>query len=283
MILTYILAKNFNRSLASFALVPDADPFPLTSNVMVVNKDGDLELYAVHDTPTHTTWSPRGDLSLGIGRSYKIVPGFHDSGPPPEPWEILMEPTPPPTSTPLPADESHPKEQHNQSRAPSPPPTFGRGDEDGFPALLPSVPHLNLKTQANLSATRPAASRIYDSAALRDTQFEHTIPTPIKHSHSSGSDHHSALRVGNSHGKHKTGHRHSREPSPGWGQSTHATLQHSIEEDISMVMRHRVIRGYGLTNVRKIYLFSSRTLWLTRRCHSRRIMQPSLARLLPMT
>ncbi|KAK7693790.1 hypothetical protein QCA50_003362 [Cerrena zonata] len=235
--------KNFNRSLASFALVPTSDSFPLTSNVMVVNKEGDLELYAVHDTPTHTPWSPRGDLTLGIGRSYKILPGFHERGPPPEPWEILMESAAPAVSTPHSTDERH---SHGPSRAASPPPMFGRGDEDGFPALPlpPSNPYL--KTEANLTATRPNGARTYNPAILRSLHFEHSAPTKL--SRTTSAEHHSALRVGNGHIKPKATHRHSREPSPGWGNTTDVAMQHGIEEDISMTMRRRVIRGYGLVN-----------------------------------
>jgi len=48
------------------------------SNVMVVNKDGDLELYAVHDTPKQATWSARGDLALGAGLAIKGLNGYHD-------------------------------------------------------------------------------------------------------------------------------------------------------------------------------------------------------------
>jgi hypothetical protein len=42
---------------------------------MVVNKDGDLELYAMHDTPSHVQWNTRGDLTIGAGLHYGILQG----------------------------------------------------------------------------------------------------------------------------------------------------------------------------------------------------------------
>ena len=94
------IAKGVNKALASFAFVPSTDPYPLTSDVMVVNREGDLELYAVHDTPVHNPWSARGELALGIGRSYAVLPAFHDAAPPPEPWELDIAAPPPPPQTP---------------------------------------------------------------------------------------------------------------------------------------------------------------------------------------
>jgi hypothetical protein len=82
--LTYFPAKQFTRPMAAFALVPNSHPHPLTSNVMVLNKEGDLELYSVHDVPKRTTCSRRGDLGIALG-TFKFFSGFkHDSGP--EPW-----------------------------------------------------------------------------------------------------------------------------------------------------------------------------------------------------
>jgi hypothetical protein len=76
-----LTAKYFSRPLASFALVPNStpgNPHPLTSNVMVVNKDGDLELYAIHDTPKQLAWSARGDFALGAGLGLKVLEGYKE-------------------------------------------------------------------------------------------------------------------------------------------------------------------------------------------------------------
>lgn len=139
-------AKTFSRPFASFALVSSSKSHPLTSNVMLVNKDGDLELYAVHDTPVHPAWSARGDLALGVGCSYTVVPGITDMTRPLEPWEILAYPSRPGSHA---QSLERPdfgvssfggRRSRLQSESPShsvPPPTFGRGDEEGFPALSP--------------------------------------------------------------------------------------------------------------------------------------------------
>ncbi len=76
-----LAAKYFPRPLASFALVPNStpsNPHPLTSNVMVVNRDGDLELYAIHDTPKQLAWSARGDFALGAGLGLKVLEGYRE-------------------------------------------------------------------------------------------------------------------------------------------------------------------------------------------------------------
>ncbi|KAJ8583498.1 hypothetical protein M405DRAFT_884797 [Rhizopogon salebrosus TDB-379] len=50
--------------------------FSLASEVVVVNRDGDLELYALHDTPNQASWSARGDLAIGTGLGCKVLQGF---------------------------------------------------------------------------------------------------------------------------------------------------------------------------------------------------------------
>ncbi|KAG6890445.1 hypothetical protein C0992_001638 [Termitomyces sp. T32_za158] len=70
--------KTFARPLSSFALAPSATRHPLTTNVMVVSKDGDLELYAVYDTPKPAVWSSRGDLAIAAGPSCRIVEAPQD-------------------------------------------------------------------------------------------------------------------------------------------------------------------------------------------------------------
>lgn len=225
---------------------------------MVVNKEGDLELYAVHDTPIHTPWSARGDLAMGIGQSYTIVPGFQELEPPPEPWDIPVQQAAPvlPTSPPRSVDRKVSREDHPARGRATALPTFGRGDEDGFPALRgtgsvrgasrsASTHGSSTHQRANLAATRPG--RTYSPAALRNMYFEHSS------SKRSGSV--SPTRVEDRDGrqaKHRTSTRRSKskDASPAWARSTETTMQHAIEGDISMIMRERVIRGYGLVNVR---------------------------------
>ncbi len=85
------------------------------------------------DAPKHTAWSPRGDLAIGAGNQYTLV-GVHGTQPVTEPWEVDN------SSQEGGRDEksldrrSAGKQSRPHSRAPSP--GFGRGDKDGFPALV---------------------------------------------------------------------------------------------------------------------------------------------------
>ncbi|TFY61875.1 hypothetical protein EVJ58_g4227 [Rhodofomes roseus] len=240
--------KNFPRPLASFALVPNSKSHPLTSDVMVVNKEGDLELYAVHDTPKLTPWSSRGDLGVGLACSYRVFPGICDLSPPPEPWDIQL-----PSS--VPGSKAHSVERHAAKEESiargrtghaetSPPPLFGRGDEDGFPALPVKFP-------TAVSTTRPSRTRTYSPAALRNLQFEHSALArqPRRH-HAVPSatapprDMADTLSLNGG----SVSHRHSHHTHHGGKLTTVKALQHLVEEDISMLMRQRVVRGYGLAS-----------------------------------
>jgi hypothetical protein len=86
-----LTAKYFSRPLASFALVPNATTHPLTSNVMVLNSDGDLELYAIHDTPKQLAWSARGDLAVGAGLGLKVLEGYQEDEDDDEEAEFVPE------------------------------------------------------------------------------------------------------------------------------------------------------------------------------------------------
>jgi WD repeat-containing protein mio len=242
-------AKYFGKTVASFALVPPTNAeTTLTTNVMVVTKEGDLELYAVHDTATHTPWSARGDLALGIGRSYTIIPGLHEPEPPPEPWELTTSSfphsTPRSIQKPLLHEDVPTRGRHG---APSPA-IFGRGDEDGFPALASSA-----RSTANLSATRPGGtrSRALSPAAWKNKYFDHSGVT--KRSIASPSPGRSEK------GRHKSLTRRHKDLSPRWGQ-TDTSVQQNVENDISMTMRKRVVQGYSLINVRLRYVRHSRSL-----------------------
>lgn len=160
--------------------------YPLASNVMVVNKEGDLELYAIHDTTKQVAWSARGDLAIGAGVGMKVIEGYKEeeissadgTHANPDSVELnefgyrtgeiekdrLRERDKGKTSR----SRSRPSREGSQTRgrsanhdgsrggvhrasaaatAPShagnntaggPPALFGRGDDEGFPALTPS-------------------------------------------------------------------------------------------------------------------------------------------------
>ncbi|KAH7928941.1 hypothetical protein BV22DRAFT_1030156 [Leucogyrophana mollusca] len=223
--------KNFSRPLASFALVPSAHPFPLTSQVMVVNREGDLELYAVHDTPKHASWSTRGELAISAGLSYNVIRGFHDATPPPQPWDISIARG---------GEDSNTRERGKTSTLA---PTFGRGDEDGFPALGGDT--------ADSVGTKPSKPRTYSPATLRHYNFEHSAVRVDPASQMSGIvDQPSGKKINGEETKARIV-RGNLDKSPSKGRKQPSRAFHDVVQgDISMRMRHRAIRGYGLTSAR---------------------------------
>ncbi|EKM54852.1 uncharacterized protein PHACADRAFT_29989 [Phanerochaete carnosa HHB-10118-sp] len=217
--------EGFNKTLGSFAFVPSTGSYPLTSDVMVVNREGDLELYAVHDTPIHNPWSARGELALGIGRSYAFMPAFQESEPPLEPWEIDVA-APPRQQTPHSVDRQLLHDDISpRGRGQTTAPMFGKGDEDGFPALPCEDTG---QPRSDTAAAHPrhgvAAKRVASS------------PSPARQD--------SVLKFAS--GKSQSSARKAKTPGLLWGKSPEVTMQHIIEGDISMIMRRRVTHGYGL-------------------------------------
>lgn len=228
---------------------------------MVVNREGDLELYAVHDTPKQAVWSARGDLAIGAGQSYRIIPGFNEDEPPPEPWDVQTNSQyqfkPELISR---SRSGQPREESiARTRGRSKPgtfpsaPMFGRGDEDGFPALntsssvIPGQGH----GQTNLAATRPGKSRTYSPARLRN-YHHHFEP-----SRNSGDYNHSPARPGiEANGLTSRGrshHSHDEKSTSRGRKQVLKAINRIVEDDISMVMRQRAIRGYSLGNVRPLH------------------------------
>lgn len=254
--------KTFSRPLASFALVPNlGSSHPLTSNVMVVNKEGDLEVHVVHDSPKQASWSARGSLLIGSGADLKVVEGYKDEALEDDFDSEAVKQSSYRHSGPSEKDTSRSRsvlardESLLRGRAgksghiiaplpvvPSPPPPFGRGDDDGFPALGDIV------TPTGLSATRPEKPRTYSPASMRKLgnterhdfgsrrrSFSPPPPTVQRvkaESRGRGRDSSpSAARR-----KHK-----------GRREGKTKGINHIVEQDISMIMRRRVLRGYGLS------------------------------------
>ncbi|KAG1751269.1 uncharacterized protein EDB91DRAFT_1234726 [Suillus paluster] len=210
---------SFPKPLASFALVPSKRAFSLTSEVMVVNKDGDLELYAVHDTPKQASWSPRGDLAVGAGLGCKVLPGFQDRGVPPQPWEIRIQ------------DETTTR---GRGKTGSLPP-FGRGDDDGFPAL-----------EGKASPSKPVKARTYSPASFRHYPLDHSELSASL----GGASAQTAVRPQIVEEPKLKSHRQGAEKSSPRGKSSIRSVHQVVEDDISMMMRRRTIRGYGLADAK---------------------------------
>lgn len=216
-----IEATSFRKPLASFALVPSKRAFSLTSEVMVVNKDGDLELCAVHDTPKQASWSARGDLVIGAGLGCKVLPGFEDRGIPPQPWDIRIEET----------TTSRGRDKTTSL------PVFGRGDEDGFPAL-----------EGTAAPSKPVKARTYSPASFRHYPLDQSELSASLSSVGAQT----AARA-EAIGPKSKGYRQVEEKSSPGGRTLRSVHQ-AVEDDISMIMRRRTIRGYGLENVSRIVL-----------------------------
>jgi WD repeat-containing protein mio len=196
---------------------------------MVVNKDGDLELYAVHDVPKHVIWSSRGDIAITAGQTLRILPGFNQAELSAEPWDAA----------------ARRESQHLDVRS------RGRSkprDDDVFLALNSTVS--SNQVSANLAATRPGKARTYSSAALRkyNYRFEHSGNEGRREGATASGDITSRANGENPRGRNPHSHR-AKNQSRGKDQ-TLKIMNHVMENDISMTMRHRVVGGYGLDNVR---------------------------------
>ncbi|TFK44098.1 hypothetical protein BDQ12DRAFT_640512 [Crucibulum laeve] len=260
----YVLAdtrrtKIFPRMLASFALAPSTSSHPLTSNIMVVNKEGDLQLYAVHDTPKQATWSARGDLAIGAGLGLKILDGYRSDesseGVPSEarqPSSVYKHsrsrrgscsPSTQPEARGRPVNSTTGIHLEREGPLISPA-LFGRGDDDGFPALSsPSA------TPTGLAATRPGKPRTYSPASLRKYKSTDGFdPTAI-------SKQRSRSRTDTIPAEDGLPDRRSRERNISVSRTQRRPKKDNrargvdrvIEEDISMIIRRRALNGYGLS------------------------------------
>lgn len=228
---------------------------------MVVTKDGDLEMYAIHDAPKQLVWSARGDLGFGCCVNLKTIPGLPDNdfdadiplstaG-----YRLAPGSRGSRSRSARPRDDSliRGRAGKSQSLPPAAPPIatpalFGRGDEDGFPAL----PSMLAPAPTGLTATRPQKGRTYSPSALRKYQnHEQVDQQPTAQS--------SVRQLSL-----------SREPLPMSGEhgligeklesekvkkriksrdGKNKELISTVEDDISMLMRRRAILGYGLSRV----------------------------------
>lgn len=245
----YFSAKIFAKSLTSFALAPgSALSHPLTSNVMVVNKDGDLEMYALHDAPKQSTWSARGDLIFGSGVSLRTIPGVLDS--------VGDHDRGPHSRSAQPRDDSSIRGRHLKSESlhPVAPPiptsvSFGRKDETTFSVLSNTVP----VASTGLTATRPQRGRTYPPSALR--KYHRGQESLDQHQTSQSLVRQVPLlgKLLPSSGEHgsigeKVGPEKVRKRLKSRDAKSREFFK-TVEGDISILMRRRAILGYGLGRV----------------------------------
>jgi len=213
---------------------------------MVVNKDGDLELYALYDTPKQPIWSSRGDLAIGAGVGLKVIGGNPNTT---LADEFSSDSVGQSSSRFKYGDDDNasrsrsvPKRDHSIVRGrsgrpsghpvqplpvmPTPlAPTFWADNEE-TPVLSPSV------GPTGLSATRPAKTRTYSPASVRKYQRRSQSRTDTIPAEEPSVQRIASLRR-------TTKSREAKKQS----------FSHVVQEDISMVMRRRVLAGYGLSKV----------------------------------
>jgi len=245
----YFSARTFAKSLTSFALAPESVlSHPLASNVMVVNKDGDLEMYALHDAPKQSTWSPRGDLTFGSGVNLRTIPGLldsvgdHDRGP--HSRSVQPHDDSSIRGRPLKSESLPPVASSMLQSVP-----FGRRDETGF-SVLPNIVSV---ASTGLAVTRPQRGRTYTPSALRKY---HRGQESLDQHQTSQSLVRQAPLLGKllpSSGEHGSiGEKVELEKVRKRLKSRDAKSREfvkTVEGDISILMRRRAILGYGLGRV----------------------------------
>jgi hypothetical protein len=233
---------------------------PLFVPLMAITKDDELEAANIHDTPTHVQWSVRGNMAIAVGSAYRIFSSVRPAEVVPEPWSInytvVSEGIEGTSFGPSPIEVF----RGRSPRPCLPQPIFGRGDEDGFPALTsarpspkpsprfkPSpLPVSKLKEGTASPAHRsvPASPYLKGNVGLPSSPGPASVPLP---SPASGSrDMTSASKISE---RNTSSSRVRNASSRPWRRAIDRT-QALVDEDISMIMRRRVIKGYGLSHVR---------------------------------
>ena len=235
--------------------MPATRPTPLVVSLMAITKDDDLETANTHDTPTHVQWCARGSMAVAVGSAYRI---FH-SVPPgeivPDPWSVVPAIVSEGTGIgTFPIEVSRGRSRLSNSHRP----TFGRGDEDGFPALTSAVqspkPSPRVKSSplpALRGTASPAHRSVPASPYLKGSAELPSSPGLAPPSPAPGSR---QTTVGSkpSEGSASLSRARSASGRP-WRRGVDRAVdrvQAVVDEDISMVMRRRVIKGYGLGYVR---------------------------------
>ncbi|TDL25945.1 WD40 repeat-like protein [Rickenella mellea] len=237
--------KSFNRSLQSFAIIPSNHRHPLASEIVVVDSIGDLELYSLPDVPKHPAWSAHGDLAIGAGTAYRVMSGHDPSTPPPEPWEINIAAEDPDVAVPDKSVERRGREAaRGQSRSNTEMhPGFGRGDQDGFSALK-SPPR-----QSSLTATRNSRPRTFSPASIRRFPLDYGKTADSNDVRTRSTNGKSDSAVGRPSQDFSKEVPRIRKVSKRREGPLERVASGVLHDDISMIMRSRVRRGYGPANI----------------------------------
>ena len=220
----------------------------------------------MHDTPSNCSWSHRGELCLALGTSYRIFSSPERSGSSPNPWDVPLLHN---HSREVSAGSKEQTGDEDQSRSRGrsqslvSPPTFGRGDEDGFPALSATLLKSALdakQTQRNALdgiSLPPSLSRrsaaVTRAPSLRDLRITTKMQIAAEEPPQTGAP----VQPTNADKLIDIDPDLEKDPqfirSNGTGQSpqqsSYRKLKQVLHGDISTIMRWRATKGYGLSNV----------------------------------
>ncbi|KAH7107973.1 hypothetical protein BKA62DRAFT_680564 [Auriculariales sp. MPI-PUGE-AT-0066] len=257
-------SRAFSRNLASFTFVPGTQS---SDYVVGVSSDGDIE-FSLTPKPHLFTWSSRGELGLELERRWRV-------------YQPLCDPSVAAYHAGSVSGEHSVRVNGHNMATPgkSSPVVFGRGDPEGFPTLTTDIRlrshsrvgsigngHTNPNTPSGvLQGLMPA---VY-SPAFKNIPMERSpagrppadmtprpAPSPALPSTSSGEDLQrlALFKPQSSAGRRKA----SKSPVPPHtraGSVTRSRVPSSqrgsvrvLRDDISVLMRRRVLQGYGLEN-----------------------------------
>jgi hypothetical protein len=200
--------------------------------VVAVSRLGDIELSVIRDPPQHI-WSARGELMASVGRGYKVYRTHAgiDRGDYTEPWDINIhsgDHSPIAYALPLPREEGlhaehkiidHLKTQSASSRKFSP--------ASGMPTLLGG----KQGPGSSISTPRPSPVALHSDDTTTAVVNVEAIPAKF-------------------HGGDKPPRNQSRSRPRSARVSEKQVTERALSQDISAIIRRRVLQGYGLGSVR---------------------------------
>jgi hypothetical protein len=240
--------------------MPVARSNSLSIPLMAITKDDELETANIHDTPIHVKWSARGNMAIAVGSAYRIFSSVRPGEVVPEPWSIhytvVSEGIGGTSFGPSPIAVS----RGRSPRSSLPQPTFGRGDEDGFPALTSARPSPKPSPRSKpspLPASKPkeGTASPANRSVPASPYVKGNVELPSSPGPSSLAPPSPASGARNMTGVSKSSERNtsSSRVRNASGRPLRRAIDRTqtlVDEDISMVMRRRVTNGYGLSHVR---------------------------------
>jgi hypothetical protein len=215
--------------VASFDFVPRSAAPTSAPHVVAVSKSGDIELSVVRDSPRHQ-WSSRGELAASSGRRFKFYRTHAgiEGDPTREPWDIPIDddrsPADRPTTIGL-DDGTRPDRdaEHHTLQ-------IHQGSKYSPSIALPSSTSTDRKAAGGsaVSTPRPSLTPLDDEASGTGSKVRATTPTktPVRTP--------KALSLSRA--------RSSR-------RSERYSAERGLAQDISAIIRRRVLHGYGLESV----------------------------------